>query len=212
MKVQKAFTDKKVISQIKDLKLIEDKHAQIFEAASTLFSKKGYHLTSLRDISSESGINLSYLYKYISSKDDILYLFYQHLQKEWLHVYEQLAEKTDEEPIKQMENFLKSMFEMTTKFKRETLTIFTESRHLNKDSLRSVLAKESHMIDCLEKLVIRGVKAGCFKTRDSFFAANVIHYLIALNVLRGWNLTDHYSNHEMIELVQDFIFSALKVS
>ena len=68
------FSKKQVVTQIKNPKLIEEKHKQIIRAASELFSKKGYHATTLREISAESGINLSYLYKYISSKDDILYL------------------------------------------------------------------------------------------------------------------------------------------
>lgn len=80
---EKSYDSKKVITQVKNTDLVEQKHHQIVQAASRLFSEKGYHKTSLRDISRESGINLSYIYKYISKKDDILYLFYQYIETFW---------------------------------------------------------------------------------------------------------------------------------
>ncbi|MGH2681883.1 MAG: TetR/AcrR family transcriptional regulator [Actinomycetota bacterium] len=45
---------------------------QILEAAEVLFSERGYHGTTMRDIASETGILPGSLYAHIASKEDIL--------------------------------------------------------------------------------------------------------------------------------------------
>jgi len=203
--------EKQVVSQIKNPNLIKEKHELIVKVACELFSRKGYHSTTLRDISAGSGINLSYLYKYISSKDDILYLFYQHLHKQWAPVYAQLAEETDANPVDQLKDFLMIMFDIMNKFQNEVLTMYTESRHLQKESLHAVLYEESGMVDCLEKLIIRGVERGYFKTKDTFLAANIIEYIVPFYTLRGWNIKDRYTFSRFVELLQGLVLSALGV-
>lgn len=205
------FSKKQVVTQIKNPKLIEEKHKQIIRAASKLFSKKGYHATTLREISAESGINLSYLYKYISSKDDILYLFYEHLHKQWAHVYQNLRDSKDENPVDQLKHFIKSMLEVIYKFNDQILTMYTESRHMEKASLRTVLHEESRMIKLLEELIIRGLNQGIFKTKDAFMVANIIQYLISIYALRGWNFRNRYTFSDFAEVFTHFVLRALGV-
>ena len=205
------FLKKQVVTQIKDQRLVEKKHRQIVEAAGRLFSKKGYHATTLREISAESGINLSYLYKYISSKDDILYLFYRHLHSQWAHVYKKLSDSEDGNPIDQLKDLIRSILDIGFRFNDQMLTMYTESRHMEKDSLRAVLFEESRMIKNLEDLIERGVNQGYFKTKDGFLAANIIQYLLAIYPIRGWNFRTCYSFPQFVELVTDFILSAVGV-
>ncbi|WP_067930866.1 TetR/AcrR family transcriptional regulator [Alicyclobacillus kakegawensis] len=46
---------------------------QILEAASVLFSTKGYHGTTIRDIADESGLLSGSLYAHIRTKEDLLF-------------------------------------------------------------------------------------------------------------------------------------------
>ena len=164
----------------------------------------------MREISAASGINLSYIYKYVSSKDDILYLFYQHLHKQWRDLFQSWDEEGN--PIEQLKNFIPSMLKVIHKFSDEILTMYTESRHLERDSLHAVLSAEIEMVNSLEKLIICGVNKGCFKTEDPFMTANIIHYLIAIEALRGWNFRGQYSFRRLVQLVTDFVLNALGIS
>jgi len=211
MAVKKAVAKKEVVAQIENKKLIEKKHRQIIKAAGKLFSKKGYHTTTMRDISKASGINLSYLYKYVSSKDDILYLFYRALGQRSAPIYQSLNDSPDEDPVKQLKAFIRYSFNTVRKYGDEFLTMYTESRHLERDSLHAVLSTESEMVRCLEKLIIRGVERGCFKTRDPFMAANIIQLLTVLEPLRGWNFRDRYDFDRLLESVTGFIMGSLGV-
>ncbi len=46
---------------------------QVLEASVTLFSRKGYHGTTVRDIAEEAGMLSGSLYAHISTKEDLLY-------------------------------------------------------------------------------------------------------------------------------------------
>jgi len=203
---------KKVVAKVENPKLVEKRHRQIAEAAIKLFSEQGFHKTTMRQISKASGIELSYLYKYISSKDDILFLFYMHVQKTYDHVYRSLADATNKSPVTQLDEILSYMLGAAHEFRRELLTVYTEARHLERDSLHAVLAKESEMVGLLENLIKRGVREGCFQTDDAFMAANIIQHALMLEAVRGWSFVDRYPGMGHVKPVINFIMSALGVS
>jgi len=202
---------KQISTKTKNPQIVKEKQKLIIQVASELFSKKGYHGASLRDISAASGINLGYIYNYISSKDDILYLFYQIFQEKWSHLYENLSESKDENPVDQLKHLIESMLPIMHELSDFVLAMYTESRHLKKESLHSVLEEESKMICQLEELIARGVNQGFFETEDTFFSANIIQYLIHIYPLKRWNLRHRYSNKQFLELLTNHIFSILGV-
>ncbi len=210
--VEKRGTDRKIKTQVENEELVGQKHQQIIQAASELFSKKGYHRTTMRDISKASGIDLSYLYRFISSKDDILYLYYRHLDQQWRDVYRPLAEDTEEDPVQQLKNFIQSFLEVALRLNREMLTMYTESRHLEKDSLYAVLAMEYKSIKFIEQLIIRGVEREVFKVDDAWLTANIIQYLLVFRALRGWNFKDRYTFGRFVNLMTRYILRSLGVN
>ncbi len=207
----RSFDLKKVKTQVKNSDLVEQKHKLIVEAASKLFAEKGYHKTSLRDISRESGINLSYIYKYISKKDDILYLFYQYILQKLDGFFKKSAAHEFDTPVQELKAFIRATFEGIQNMHGEALTMYTESRHLEKDSLRIVLDVESKTVLMIEALIKQGIEQGYFKTRYPFMAANMIAYMIPFYPLRGWNFRKQYSFDEFVDQSIEFIMDALNV-
>jgi AcrR family transcriptional regulator len=65
--------DRRIPTNVKNEALVLKRHRQICEAVVKHFSKKGYHRTTLREISRESGITLGNLYDYIITKEDTLH-------------------------------------------------------------------------------------------------------------------------------------------
>ncbi len=198
-------------TKIKNVELVEQKHLQIVEAASRLFSEKGYNKTSLRDIAEESGINLSYIYKYISKKDDILYLFYQYITRKIDNLIKAAGKKKFKNPVEELRFTLTVLYNGLKEMNEEALTMYTESRHLEKDSLLAVLIEESKFVASIENQIQKGVSKGYFQTSDSFITSNIIAYLLAFYPLRSWNLGGRYTYDQYVELMINFIFDALNV-
>src|SRR5687767_6687995 len=74
----------------------DDKLALILRTAAASFADKGYHDTSIRDISRATGISLSGLYYYFKSKDELLFLIQDHCFGVVLETAQQVLAKARE--------------------------------------------------------------------------------------------------------------------
>ena len=52
----------------------DDRLQALVEAATRIFAEKGFHATSMRDLSRASGMSLAGIYHYVRSKDELLFL------------------------------------------------------------------------------------------------------------------------------------------
>ena len=70
---------KNIETIVKDQELIGRRHMQICDAALKLFSRKGFHRTTVREIAGACGLGIGTLYSYIKTKEDILSLVYRRI-------------------------------------------------------------------------------------------------------------------------------------
>src|SRR5215212_5161333 len=61
-----------------------DRRAQILEAAIACFAKRGFHQTSMHDISAEAGISVGLIYRYFANKEAVIAAMAQR-HKEEIH-------------------------------------------------------------------------------------------------------------------------------
>jgi len=211
-KPHKTYDQKKIKAQIANKEILQKRHEQIVDAAGPLFSKKGYQSTSVRDIASALNMNIASLYKYVSTKDDILFLFYKRIHQHWKEVLKSTTEAEEKDPVEQLKSLIQTGLEQCLRLNDEILAIFCESRHLDRDSLHIVLSTETEFVESIEKLIIRGLESGQFKTNDTFLTANIIQYLLMIYPLRGWSFKDRYTFEQIVKIVTDFVFNALGIS
>ncbi len=83
---------------IADRTQFDEKLATILAAAAAVFSEKGYHNASIREIARASGCSLSGLYYYFNSKEELLYLVQDHALKQLIgRLEERLTDVEDPE-------------------------------------------------------------------------------------------------------------------
>src|SRR5260370_4699146 len=82
-KVSAAKTGTRPLSRVGDADLVERRRAQIVEAATRLVARKGFAKTVVRDIAEEANISVGLVYEYVRSKEDILFLIYEHWSRVW---------------------------------------------------------------------------------------------------------------------------------
>lgn len=206
-KILNKFNKKgEVETQIKNTELVRKKHLQIAKEASKLFIKKGYFQTSIREISKATGLTMGNLYNYISRKEDILYLVFDVFHSMWVNKLEEEGVFKIEDPVKQLEIAVQKMLELVVENREMVLLMYTESKSLPKEFLKIILEKENGLVECIARILKRGVKKRFFKVKDPFLLANTIVYLLSIEPLRGWNLKKY-----KVEEVNEYVIESIKV-
>src|SRR3954447_17459526 len=69
-----------------------DRKSQILEAAILCFARKGFHLTSMHDISAEAGISVGLIYRYFQNKEAVIAAMADQHKKEIQELLERAAQ------------------------------------------------------------------------------------------------------------------------
>ncbi len=171
-----------------DRELTYRKQRQIVEQASQVLFEKGFSRTSIRDIAAACGMSMGQLYHYISSKDDILYLMHKHMQEVWYQhlVDSNLDQITD--PIERYAHALRCSLAFIYENRKLFLFLYTESKYLDREHLRSVLELDDKNVVGVHRHLISEIPGIHLEEGEKEVAANLVAFLLVFLALRGWNL------------------------
>ena len=201
----KEIISETVSSRIKNPKLVRKKHLLIARKAAKLFKEKGYHRTTMRDISRATGMAMGNLYDYISKKEDILSLVfdaYHDYAQEYMDAKEPPA---SEDPREELRSFIRRSLNNVQDLRDLILFMYRESRLLPKENMDRAMAKELAQIRTLENIIRKGIDQGVFPDMDPFFAASMIFYQNIFLTLRGWTFAGKYTDEEVRALIEEYI-------
>lgn len=196
-------------SQIKSKSLIEKRHHQIAQAASSLFIEKGFHQTTIREIAHASRMSMGLLYNYISSKDDVLFLVYKELSDHFFSALSKVNIRNKRSLIAKIRDSMKEMLNLIHQEPRKFLFLYTESKFLNKSALKSVLAMETRVINHFRDILEEGKRAGALDIKEPQLAASIIVYLLMIEPLRGWSYDKKYNSIFSQEYLINFCVKAI---
>jgi TetR/AcrR family transcriptional regulator, cholesterol catabolism regulator len=191
-----------VPTKIKTQELIDDKRKDIIKAALSVFKNKGYHKTTVRDIAKAAKVSMGSLYDYISSKDDLLYLFYEVFI---LTYYQKVVSVTNniKDPEKKLKVAYKTLLEVGFSLEDEILFGWTEAKNMKKNYLKEILKLENDLINYF-KGILDEIKAhGHSKIRDTGLVANFLVYSATFGILRRWSLKRSYTKEQIIDYLMN---------
>lgn len=194
---------------VRNRQLIDQRHDQIFRAASRVFISRGFHRATVREIAEEAGLSLGSLYSYIRRKEDILYLVFEKLTTT---LRENIRRAIDgiEDPAEQMRAALRADLKTTEQYQDKILLMYQESKSLDRESLHAVLSREAEYVKFFEDILSAGYARGVFKG-DPRLSADVIAYLCSILALRRWNLRRRFPSDEILDGLIAFILRGLGV-
>lgn len=119
----------------------DEKLARILQTAAAIFADKGYHDTSIRDISRATGVSLSGLYYYFRSKEELLYLIQDHCFSTVLEEARQVLERETDAQAR-LHIFIENHLRYFVNNMKEMKVLSHEARSLSGDYRRLVNAKK----------------------------------------------------------------------
>lgn len=204
----KKFATKQIPTNIKNESLVNKRRQQIFEAAIKLFPKKGYHSTTLREISKETGITLGNLYDYISTKEDILYIIQERATQAVIETVS-TNQEGNLDPFAKLRRLINSELDMVDKYQDLILIIYRESHAWSRKLLHILLKNERHHVQQFEKVIVEGIENGVFKETNARMLANMVIMLVNTWVLRRWDLGARINIEEMRRCILETVFNGI---
>lgn len=204
--------DRKVETAIRDEFLVIRKREKIIQAASKVFAEKGFHQATIRDISECSGLGPGTIYNYVKKKEDILYLIYSKLTTKITETLIMEAMKNNNDPLEQLKEALKKVIEIVWDNQDLILLMYQETGALDKESLYTVLSRESNAVAVMEKILGRGKEKGVIRSKNIRMGADIIIFLLAFIPLRRWNLNRRFNEKQIKSGLIDFILEALCIN
>jgi AcrR family transcriptional regulator len=188
--------------------VFQKRQMQIVKKAAKLFTKKGYAQTSMREISKATGIDLSNLYYFIESKEEILFRVFEMIHRPESSVFQNQEIMGLDDPVEQLRVVIREMMRFSFLYKDEVLLLYRESKLLPKKLLKEILSRESAFIGQIEAILKKGLQKKRFALDDAAFTASMISYELSFYPLRSWDLKNH-SKEDLINKVERHIMRAV---
>lgn len=151
----------------------------IVEIAASLFARKGYHGTSMRDIGREVGVHAGSLYVHIQSKEDLLEAIVHSIMERSERDMEEIlaAGGTATEQLRQV---AARDLKLIGENKEFATVFFHEWRNLSEPRQQAVIASRDRWETGLRSIITQGIEAGEFREADPRIAG------IALTSILNW--------------------------
>ncbi len=144
----------------------------MIKGAVTLFTEKGFHKTTTREIAKASGFSIGTLYEYIRTKEDVLFLVCD-------SIYERVKERMEasidqnETSVANLIEAVRAYFYLMDDMQGEVLVMYQEVKSLPKDAKDYVLQKEREMVAMLEKVIQNSLPFEISKEAVTLVANNI---------------------------------------
>jgi AcrR family transcriptional regulator len=172
---------------VKDQALVDRRHAQICEAALKLFSRKGFHQTSVREIAEATGVGIGTLYSYIQTKEDILTLLYRRILATF-EVRMREATRGIEDPRLQLQAAVEATLRIYDEYRDEVPLLYRESHAVGRQELEALFEVDRTYVGWFREILEQGIRSGQFRAVEPHLLAVCILFLCAVWPLKRWNL------------------------
>lgn len=193
---------------IKSKELVEKRREQIVLAAINLFAKKGFHKSTLRELSEVAGISHGNIYDYVGTKEDIFFLLHEFVDKLATDALHRSMENIDD-PVEKLRRMVRSEFNLMYQWSDAILLIYQECHILNKPLLKRLLERESAHVRLYEIVLQECIKKRLLLNCNTKAVANLIKVMVDAWVLKRWDLREHVTQSEMERSILDLIFNGL---
>ncbi len=179
------------------------------KASIKLFKQKGFAKTTTREIAKESGFSIGTLYEYVRTKEDVLLLVFDNINK---NVFDKLKEVIDvkEPSVENLLGVIDSYYRLTDKLQEEILILYQELKSLPQEKREAVLERELEMVDMVKDAIMASVPS-TIDEKEAMLIANNIFVQGHMWSFRRWTLQKQFTLDEYIDMQIEFVLRALNI-
>jgi AcrR family transcriptional regulator len=145
----------------------------VYQAAVDLMAARGFHGTSLRDVAKAVGMQMSSLYYYFPSKQDMLVAIMRRTMED-LQAFVEPAIRSETDPVQQIRAGIKAHVLFHADRGRETIVADSEIRALEGEHCDAMIALRDRYGAMFTNVLKAGKKSGAFQFGDPHVATNAL--------------------------------------
>jgi TetR/AcrR family transcriptional regulator, cholesterol catabolism regulator len=181
---------------------------QIYEVAERLFSERGYHATTMREIARELAIEGGSLYSHISGKQELLYAIVLRGSEQFLQSARDTIAAAGSARVRLRELMRRHLAIMTESTPR-AIVHFHEWRHLEPEHQATIRARRDEYESYVRQIIRDGVVASEFAPHDERLVG--LYVLSLLNWTYQWYAPGGTWNaHELADQFFDLLARGLE--
>ena len=176
-----------------------ERRGQILKAAASLFIKKGYVNTSVRDIANKCNVNVATLYHYIGSKEKILSLFQEYTMAHLQARIEQHRKTINSlGPKEALVHVISEYLKWVDEYQDVTVFWYQESKNLTPQQMKNLTAQEEFTVELFTELLENGARRGVFNVQDIALTAHNIVVMCDMWAFRRWLLKKQFTFEQYV--------------
>ncbi|MGA8832267.1 MAG: SDR family oxidoreductase [Desulfomonilaceae bacterium] len=195
-------------TNVKNPQLVQKRREQIVLAAINLFSQKGFHKTTLRNLAEQTGLSQASIYDYVGSKEDIFFLIHELAASSAMEAMKKSLEQVAD-PLEKLRRMIRAEFGTMDKLADAIMLIYQEGHILTKPLLKSLLKKERAHLEVIESILDECVEKGILRSFNVRVVANLIKSMVDAWVLKRWDLRGYASSLDVEKTILELLFQGL---
>jgi TetR/AcrR family transcriptional regulator, cholesterol catabolism regulator len=209
-KIKREVGRKEVKTRIKNPTLIDRRRRQIIDGAIQIFTVKGFHSATVREIADAAGLTMGSLYNYIRSKEDIIYIVYDYITKILRDaVSDAISGLSD--PEERLKAALLQNLRTVYEYQDVVMFIYKASTFLDRESLHEVLTRETEYIELFENLLRDYFKDREVDETRLRLAADLLTYIPVIVTFRRWSLRHRFESMDVVmDDIRDFVLHGIE--
>lgn len=197
-------------AMVKDERLIEKRRQQIIDGAVQLFTKKGFHKTTTREIAKKCEMSIGTMYEYIQNKEDVLFLVCDHIHSKMEKKISRVFSEDDLGIVAFKKGF-RQLLKVMDEMRPLVLLIYQETKSLPKEKMKFVLENEENTTAIFERILEKGIQDGTIEI-DAASVNLIAHNIMVVGQMwtfRYWSLGRQYTIDEYIDQQMRFLLDLL---
>jgi AcrR family transcriptional regulator len=170
-----------VAGNVKNKALLEQRRKELVECATAVFIERRFDKASVNDIAERCGWSIGSLYRYVSSKEDILVLVCDEIFRNLS--LQNVGQAADGDPVTAFSTAFGAYCDNVRRNRKQVLLMYREYTQLSAEAQQHFRKLESAIYDSFASIVEDGVAQGVFACPDTrLFAVDCVMraHLLAL--------------------------------
>ncbi len=162
----------------------EARREQILSGAARVFSRKGYHASTVDEIAKELGLTKASIYYYVRDKSDLLYQLYKRAMSALLESQTEILARPDPPDVKlraMIQEYVRIVASATAMY---SVVVLREHQALPPRKRKEIIAMRDQYEQGYHQCIREGIEQGIFEAQDVKMASYVV--LGALNWIPNW--------------------------